>query len=87
MSQLSFASLDYQAKRKRTKRERQASTGAMKDKRKPGRQLSRSQRKRNRKHGAVGAKVEHVFRVVTCQFGYRKLRYRGIPKNGAQVFT
>ena len=34
-----------------------------------------------------GAKVEHVFRVVKCQFGYRKVRYRGIAKNGAQVFA
>ena len=31
------------------------------------------------------AKVEYVFRV--CQFGYRKVRYRGIAKNGAQVFA
>jgi IS5 family transposase len=22
-----------------------------------------------------------------CQFGYRKVRYRGIAKNGAQVFS
>ena len=29
----------------------------------------------------------HVFRVVKCQFGYRKVRYRGIAKNGAQVFS
>jgi IS5 family transposase len=35
----------------------------------------------------VRAKVEHVFRVVKCQFGYRKVRYRGIAKNGAQVFS
>jgi IS5 family transposase len=60
---------------------------AVKDKRKPGRQLSGSQRKRNKKHGAIRAKVEHVFRVMKCQFGYRKVRYRGIAKNGAQVFT
>ena len=31
------------------------------------------------------AAVEHVFRVMKCQFGYRKVRYRGIAKNGAQV--
>ena len=31
--------------------------------------------------------VEHVFRVLKCQFGYRKVRYRGIAKNGAQVFA
>ena len=60
---------------------------AVKDKRKPGRQLSGSQHKRNKKHGAIRAKVEHVFRVMKCQFGYRKVRYRGIAKNGAQVFT
>jgi hypothetical protein len=28
-----------------------------------------------------------VFRVVKCQLGYRKVRYRGIAKNGAQVFS
>ena len=33
------------------------------------------------------AKVEHIFRVMKCQFGYRKVRYRGIAKNGAQVFS
>jgi IS5 family transposase len=59
----------------------------VKDQRKPGRQLSSSQKKRNRKLGSVRAKVEHVFRVLKCQFGYRKVRYRGIAKNGAQVFT
>jgi len=58
-----------------------------KEQRKPKRQLSSSQKKRNRRHGAVRAKVEHVFRVLKCQFGYRKVRYRGIEKNGAQVFT
>ncbi len=25
--------------------------------------------------------------VIKCQFGYRKVRYRGIAKNGAQVFS
>ncbi len=57
------------------------------EKRKPERQLSASQRKRNRRHAGIRAKVEHVFRVMKCQFGYRKVRYRGIAKNGAQVFT
>ena len=60
---------------------------AVKDQRKPGRQLSASQKKRNRRHGSVRAKVEHVFRILKCQFGYRKVRYRGISKNGAQVFS
>ena len=30
---------------------------------------------------------EHVFRVMKCQFGYRKVRYRGIDRNGAKVFA
>jgi IS5 family transposase len=60
---------------------------AVKDQRKPGRQLSASQKQRNRKHGAVRAKIEHVFRVLKCQFGYRQVRYRGIAKNAAQVFS
>ena len=49
--------------------------------------MTKRQRARNRRFGKVRAKVEHVFRVLKCQFGYRKVRYRGIAKNGAQVFT
>ncbi len=60
---------------------------AVKEKAKPGRPLTKRQRARNRRFGKVRAKVEHVFRVVKCQFGYRKVRYRGIAKNGAQVFA
>jgi IS5 family transposase len=46
--------------RKRATRERGA-TWAVKDKRKPGRVLSSSQKRRNKKYGVVRAKVEHVF--------------------------
>jgi transposase, IS5 family len=60
---------------------------AVKEKAKPGRKLTQRQRARNRRFGKVRAKVEHVFRVLKCQFGYRKARYRGIAKNGAQVFS
>ncbi len=35
----------------------------------------------------VRAKVEHVFRVLKCQFGYRKVRYHGLAKNHAQLVT
>src|SRR5690606_1981461 len=34
---------------------------------------------------SVRAKVEHPFRVVKRQFGYAKVRYRGLAKNTAQV--
>ena len=60
---------------------------AVKEKAKPGRRLTARQRALNHRFGKVRAKVEHVFRVVKCQFGYRKVRYRGIAKNGAQVFS
>jgi IS5 family transposase len=60
---------------------------AVKEKAKPGRPLTSCQRASNHAHGAIRAKVEHVFRVLKCQFGYRRVRYRGIAKNGAQVFA
>ena len=49
--------------------------------------LSSSQRKRNRKFSSVRAKVEHPFRVLKCQWGFVKVRYRGLFKNTMQLFT
>ena len=36
---------------------------------------------------SLRAKVEHPFRVIKRQFGYTKVRYRGLAKNTAQVLT
>jgi len=36
---------------------------------------------------SVWARVAHPFRVIKRQFGYMKVRYRGIAKNAAQVLT
>jgi IS5 family transposase len=36
---------------------------------------------------SILAKVEHPFRVMKCQFGYRKTQYRGLVKNTAQLIT
>ena len=36
---------------------------------------------------SMRAKVEHPFRVIKRQFGYTKVRYRGLAKNSAQVLT
>jgi IS5 family transposase len=33
----------------------------------------------------VRAKVEHPFRVITQQFGFTKVRYRGLAKNTARL--
>jgi IS5 family transposase len=35
----------------------------------------------------IRAKVEHPFRVIKRQFGYVKVRYRGLKKNTAQLTT
>ena len=35
----------------------------------------------------VRAKVEHPFRVIKRQFGFMKVRYRGLKKNTEQLFT
>ncbi|KXU38752.1 transposase [Ventosimonas gracilis] len=35
----------------------------------------------------VRAKVEHPFRVIKRQFGHVKVRYRGLAKNTAQLYT
>lgn len=57
------------------------------DKAKPKRKLSTGQVKRNRQLSSVRAKVEHPFRVLKRQFGYVKVRYKGLMKNTAQVLT
>jgi IS5 family transposase len=35
----------------------------------------------------IRAKVEHAFRTLKCQFGYRKVKYKGLAKNTANVVT
>jgi IS5 family transposase len=61
------------------------------DKAKPkgsrGAALSGSQKKRNRRNSSIRARVEHLFRIVKRQFGYTRVRYRGLAKNAAQVMV
>lgn len=45
------------------------------------------QREINRQLSSLRAKVEHPFRVMKCQFGYRKVRYKGLEKNAKQQQT
>jgi IS5 family transposase len=42
---------------------------------------------RERLKAQIRAKVEHPFRVLKQQFGFVKVRYRGLKKNTAQVVT
>ncbi len=36
---------------------------------------------------SVRANVEHPFRVIKCQFGFIKVRSRGLSKNTVQLVT
>ncbi|MBU1034415.1 IS5 family transposase [Patescibacteria group bacterium] len=49
--------------------------------------LSSSQKKRNRKLSSIRSKVEHPFQIIKCQWGYVKVRYRGLKKNTAHLYT
>lgn len=40
----------------------------------------------NRK-SSVRCKVEHAFRIIKCQFGYRKTVYRGLMKNENRLYA
>lgn len=49
--------------------------------------LTKEQKAFNRMLSAVRAIVEHPFRVVKRQFGFVKVRYRGLVKNTGQIVT
>lgn len=49
--------------------------------------LGRKQELYERAKATVRAKVEHPFHVVKNLFRHRKTRYRGMPKNEAQLFS
>jgi IS5 family transposase len=44
-------------------------------------------RAKNRTKNRTRARVEHVFHVLKRQFGFAKVRYRGLQKNANRVFT
>jgi IS5 family transposase len=49
--------------------------------------LSAEERARNRTKSKVRSKVEHVFHVMKRQFGFNKVRYRGLNKNAHHLFV
>ena len=51
------------------------------------RKLNIADRSFNRKNNRTRARGEHAFRIVKDLWGFSKVRYRGIEKNAAQVFT
>ena len=49
--------------------------------------LYKSIRKIGKAKAQIRARVEHPFRVIKRQFGYTKVRFRGLAKNTAQLMT
>lgn len=45
------------------------------------------QRRKNREKSKVRARVEHVFAIIKRQWGFSKVRYRGLQKNATRAFT
>lgn len=54
---------------------------------KPGKGIDAWIRGLNQAIAKLRAIGEHPFRIVKCQFGYTKVRYRGLAKNTAQLIT
>ena len=52
-----------------------------------GTTLSKKDKEHNRRMSKTRARGEHPFHVIKCLWGYEKVRYRGIAKNAAQLFT
>ena len=51
------------------------------------RTLTDDERSRNRNKSRVRAKVEHQFGIIKRQFGFTKVRYRGLDKNAHRLFV
>ena len=51
------------------------------------RKLTEEERARNRNKSRVRAKVEHQFGIIKRQFGFSKVRYRGLDKNAHRLFV
>lgn len=49
--------------------------------------LTDEDKSKNSTKSSVRAKVEHIFRIMKCQFGFTKLRFRGLDKNATYLFT
>lgn len=51
------------------------------------RRLTQAEHSANRHKSKIRSRVEHVFGVMKRQFGFTKVRYRGLDKNAQCVFT
>lgn len=51
------------------------------------RPLSDEDKARNRNKSRIRCRVEHVFGIMKGQFGFKKVRYRGLTKNAHHLFV
>ncbi len=49
--------------------------------------VNQVERAKNRTKSRIRSKVEHVFAVLKLKFGFVKVRYRGLKKNGNRLFA
>lgn len=87
-----FADAGYQGvdKRPQNRDKRVAWRVAMKRgerKKLPETEHGRALQLMERLKAGIRAKVEHPFHVIKNRFGHRKVRYRGLAKNEAQLYT
>jgi len=49
--------------------------------------LTETDKSKNTTKSRTRARVEHLFHTLKCQFGYTKVRYRGLNKNANHLFS
>ena len=85
--QIVFADRAYISKAKKREWRAAGKCWAVQEKATRGKKLSSSQKKKNKKKSSVRSGVEHPFHTIKCLWNYRKVRYRGLKKNTAQMFS
>ena len=50
-------------------------------------EVNEATRAKNRSKSRIRVRVERVFCVVKCLWGFSKVRYRGLAKNATRAFT
>lgn len=82
-----YADKGYVSKVRKQQAEARGATWRVLRKATRSRKLTCADQSFNRKSNRTRARVEHVFGVIKPQWGYRKVRYRGVQKNTVQLYS
>ena len=77
----------YVSEERREAAERSGKTWRVSRRSNRGRKLNAADKAFNRKSNRIRSRVEHVFGSDKDLWGYRKVRYKGLEKNRAQVLS